>query len=77
MGVFLGVEDWYFTRFVKYGKKMKFTCYLGQKRGGRVQDFWFDPKSQKMSLFYFAMTPNPVERLVENCNNPVKQPVEK
>ena len=36
---------------------MKFTCYLGQKRGGGVQDFWFDPKSQKMSLFYFAMTP--------------------
>ena len=34
MGVFLGVENWYFTRFVKYGKKMKFTCYFGQKRGG-------------------------------------------
>ena len=36
---------------------MKFTCYLGQKREGGVQDFWFDPKSQKMRLFYFAMTP--------------------
>ena len=55
--LFLGVEDWYFTRFVKYSKKMKFTCYLGQKRGGGVQDFWFDPKIKKMSLFYFAMTP--------------------
>ena len=42
-GMCVGVEDGYFCHFSNVGGKLKFTGFLGQKRGEGVQDIWFDP----------------------------------